>query len=106
MALWAILTALDRRSVTAAPLHAFTAPAAGTGKTLLVDIVAHARDRPQMPVICQGAHGNEEELEKRLGAALLAGDAVISIDNCERPLRAPSCARPSPSSASTFGCSA
>jgi putative DNA primase/helicase len=28
----------------------------------------------------------EEELEKRLGAALLAGDVAISIDNCEHPL--------------------
>jgi putative DNA primase/helicase len=35
-----------------------------------------------MPVISQG-HG-EEELEKRLGAALLAGDTAISLDNCDR----------------------
>ena len=35
-------------------------------------------------MISQG--GSEEELEKRLGAALLAGDALISFDNCERPL--------------------
>jgi putative DNA primase/helicase len=40
-----------------------------------------------MPVISQGARSNEEELEKRLAAALLAGDAAISIDNCERPLQ-------------------
>ena len=25
-------------------------------------------------------------MEKRLGAALIAGDRIISIDNCERPL--------------------
>ncbi len=36
------------------------------------------------PVIAQGR--SEEELEKRLGAALLAGDASVSIDNCARPL--------------------
>ena len=29
---------------------------------------------------------SEEEFEKRLGAALLAGDPLISFDNCERPL--------------------
>ena len=29
---------------------------------------------------------SEEEFEKRLGAALLAGDPQISFDNCERPL--------------------
>ena len=37
-----------------------------------------------MPVIAQGR--TEEELEKRLGAALLAGDIAISIDNCDHPL--------------------
>ena len=39
-----------------------------------------ATGRP-MPVISQGH--NEEELEKRLGAALLAGDTAISLDNCD-----------------------
>jgi putative DNA primase/helicase len=29
----------------------------------------------------------EEEMEKRLGAAFIAGDLLISIDNCEQPLR-------------------
>jgi len=37
-----------------------------------------------MPVIAQGK--NEEELEKRLGAALLAGDTAVSIDNCDTTL--------------------
>jgi hypothetical protein len=37
-----------------------------------------------MPVIAQGK--SEEELEKRLGAALLAGDTAVSIDNCDRTL--------------------
>jgi putative DNA primase/helicase len=36
------------------------------------------------PVISQGR--TEEELEKRLGAALLAGDTAIALDNCEHPL--------------------
>ena len=40
VALSGILTALDRRSMATAPLHAFTAPVAGTGKSLLVDIIA------------------------------------------------------------------
>jgi len=38
----------------------------------------------EAPVIAQGK--TEEELEKRLGAALIAGDAIISFDNCERSL--------------------
>ena len=40
--------------------------------------------RQPMPVISQGR--TEEELEKRLGAALLAGDTAIALDNCEHPL--------------------
>jgi hypothetical protein len=35
-------------------------------------------------VIAQGK--TEEEMEKRLGAAFIAGDPLISIDNCESPL--------------------
>ena len=84
VALSAILTALDRRSMASAPLHAFTAPVAGTGKSLLVDVVAMIATGQLMSVIAQAR--TEEELEKRLGAALLAGDAVISIDNCDRTL--------------------
>jgi hypothetical protein len=84
VALSAILTALDRRAMATAPLHAFTAPAPGSGKSLLVDLAATLATGQLAPVIAQGR--SEEELEKRLGAALLAGDAVISIDNCEYPL--------------------
>jgi putative DNA primase/helicase len=77
----AIFTALDRRAMPTAPLHAYTAPSAGTGKSLLVDAIAMLATGRLMPVIAQGR--SEEEFEKRLGAALLAGDAVISIDNCD-----------------------
>jgi hypothetical protein len=68
-----------------APLHAFTAPSAGTGKSLLVDIASVLATGRLMPVISQGR--TEEELEKRLGAALLAGDPAISLDNCEHVLQ-------------------
>ncbi|CAO3416505.1 hypothetical protein [Azospirillum argentinense] len=84
VALSAILTALIRRSLPTAPLHGFSAPTAGSGKSLLVDIAALVATGRRVPVIAQGK--TEEEAEKRLGAALMAGDAVISIDNCERPL--------------------
>jgi hypothetical protein len=84
VALSAILTALDRRSMATAPLHAFTSPSAGTGKSLLVDVCAMLATGRLMPVISQGR--NEEELEKRLGAALLAGDTAISLDNCDHTL--------------------
>src|SRR5262249_14194784 len=68
-----------------APLHAFTAPLAGTGKSLLVDAIAVLAIGRLMPVIAQGR--TEEELEKRLGAALLHGDQLISIDNCDHELQ-------------------
>jgi hypothetical protein len=85
VAISAILTTLDRRAMATAPLHAFTAPAAGTEKSLLVDIAAMLATGRLMPVIAQGR--NEEELEKRVGAALLAGDPAISLDNCEHVLQ-------------------
>ena len=75
----------SRRAMATAPLHAFTAPVQGSGKSLLVDIVAMLVVGQPAPVIAQGR--TEEELEKRLGAALLSGDAIISIDNCEHPLQ-------------------
>jgi hypothetical protein len=84
VALSAILTTLDRHAMANAPLHAFTSPAAGTGKSLLVDVAAILATGRRMPVISPGQ--TEEELEKRLGAALLAGDVAISLDNCEHPL--------------------
>jgi putative DNA primase/helicase len=83
--LGAMLTALDRRSMSTAPLHAFTAPVQGSGKSLLVDIAAALTTGQPAPVISQGR--SEEELEKRLGAALIQGDAIISIDNCEYSLQ-------------------
>jgi hypothetical protein len=84
VALSAILTALVRRSLPTAPLHGFNAPTAGTGKSMLVDLVSLIATARPAPVIAQGK--SEEEMEKRLGAALIAGDVLIAIDNCEEPL--------------------
>lgn len=84
VALSAILTALIRRSLPTAPLHGFNAPTAGTGKSMLVDLASIIATARPAPVIAQGK--SEEEMEKRLGAALIAGDVLIAIDNCEEPL--------------------
>jgi hypothetical protein len=84
VALSAILTTLIRRSLPTAPLHGFNAPTAGTGKSMLVDIASLIATSRPAPVIAQGK--TEEEMEKRLGAALIAGDVLIAIDNCEEPL--------------------
>jgi hypothetical protein len=66
-------------------LHAFTAPVFGSGKSMLVDLAALLATGNPAPVIAQGR--SEEETEKRLGAAFIAGDAVVSLDNCDLALQ-------------------
>jgi putative DNA primase/helicase len=84
VALSAILTSLIRPSLRSAPLHAFAAPTAGSGKSLLVDIASMISAGHETPVMAQGR--TAEEFEKRLNAAFIAGDATIAIDNCEQAL--------------------
>jgi hypothetical protein len=79
-----ILTACVRRSLRTAPMHAFTAPVPGSGKSMLVDLASLIATGRDASVISQGK--TEEELEKRLGALLLAGDLIIAIDNCAHPV--------------------
>jgi hypothetical protein len=84
VALSLFLTALCRRALDHAPLHAITAPAAGTGKSLLVDLASILLSAHDAPVMSPGK--SEEEAEKRIGAALLSGDAIVAFDNCTAPL--------------------
>lgn len=83
-ALSAILTACVRHALRSAPLHAFEAPRAGSGKSLLADAVS---------LIATGATATvmtftpePEELRKRILAILMQGDSVINLDNIEGPL--------------------
>jgi len=84
VALSAFLTACIRRSLPTAPLHGFSAPTPGSGKSLLVDLACLIAAGREAGVLSQGR--TAEELEKRLGALLLAGEPVIAIDNCDEPL--------------------
>jgi putative DNA primase/helicase len=84
VAISAILTSLIRPSLPSAPLHAFTAPTFGSGKSLLMDVASMIATGHETPVMAQGR--TAEEFEKRLAAAFIAGDATIVIDNCEQPL--------------------
>jgi putative DNA primase/helicase len=68
-----------RGAVGMVPLHAMTAPTAGTGKSHLVDLASAIITGRICPVATAGR--NEEETEKRLGGLLLAGFPIISIDN-------------------------
>jgi putative DNA primase/helicase len=84
VALSAILTASVRRSLTTAPLHAFSAPTAGTGKSKLADVACViATGFKASPI---GQRTGEDELEKALGAKLITGAPFIAIDNCTQPL--------------------
>ena len=84
VALSLLLTALCRRALDHAPLHSVTAPTAGTGKSMLIDLASILTSGHDAPVMAPGK--NEEEAEKRLGAALLAGDAIVAFDNCTTAL--------------------
>jgi putative DNA primase/helicase len=83
VALSGILTAINRRSLPTAPAHCFTAPVAGSGKSMTVDIASEIADGRRAAVMSLGR--TDEEAEKRLGSALIAGDSIISIDNIDRP---------------------
>lgn len=79
VALSALITPVVRGAFSVAPLHASTAPSAGTGKSFLFDISAAIAIGQPCPVLSAGK--SEEETEKRLGAALIAGQPIINIDN-------------------------
>ena len=80
-----VLTSVLRRMLPAAPMFAITAPTPGTGKTLLCETLAILATDRRASVLSLGH--DDAETEKRLTGVLLAGDAVISIDNIERPLK-------------------
>jgi len=85
VALSAMLTGLVRRSLCTAPLHAFDAPTAGTGKSLLAETIGIIVTGHCPAAISQGKSAEEDE--KRFATLLRAGDPVLLIDNCERPLQ-------------------
>lgn len=79
VALSALITPVVRGAMPVAPMHAITAPVAGSGKSFIIDLSSTLVTGDRAPVIAAGR--NEEETEKRLGSALLAGLPIISIDN-------------------------
>src|SRR5690606_18202855 len=84
VALAAVMTALVRRMFSAAPLFAIDAPTAGSGKSLLSEIICIIATGHKPAMMSQGK--SDEENEKRLSSVLMAGDPVIVIDNCDRPI--------------------
>ena len=78
-ALSAIITPVVRGAFPVVPMHVADAPRAGTGKSYLFNTVSVIATGQMMPVITAG--GSEDELEKRLGSAVLAGQSLVTIDN-------------------------
>jgi putative DNA primase/helicase len=79
-----MITSVCRMALSSAPMHAASAPAAGSGKSFLIDVTSVLRTGREAAPIAQGK--TAEEFEKRLGAILLEGDGCVAIDNCETPL--------------------
>jgi putative DNA primase/helicase len=73
------ITPIVRPALTCAPMHAATAPTPGTGKSYLWDTAAAIYIGDYMPIF--GTGPNVEELEKRLGIKMMAGETIYSIDN-------------------------
>lgn len=84
VALALALTALVRRSLPSAPLGGITAPAMGTGKTLLADCISILATGISAPAMKYA--DTDEEATKTMLAILAEGDQVVLIDNVERPL--------------------
>ena len=79
VALSALITPVVRGAFSVTPMHASRAPTPGSGKSFLWDVTSAISTGQPMPVMSAGE--NTAETEKRLGAALRAGQPLISIDN-------------------------
>ena len=81
----ALLTTVARRAFDFAPMHTFESPVAGTGKSLLTDIVSiiATGDRANVLAITE----EPKEFDKLLSAELMLGRSLIAIDNCNEPLK-------------------
>ncbi|RWO55391.1 hypothetical protein [Mesorhizobium sp.] len=87
VALSAMITSVCRGAIPMAPMHAMSAPEPGSGKSYLFDICAAIATGKPCPVISPGRNG--DETEKRLGAVVLAGQPVVSLDNVVGLLSSP-----------------
>lgn len=79
VALSAMITPIIRGACSVVPMHVISAPTPGTGKSYLLDTISYIALGQPCPIMAAGK--TEEETEKRLGAALLSGQSIISIDN-------------------------
>lgn len=85
VAISAIFSAVVRPAISKSPMHVFTAPVMGSGKSLLADVAAYVATGNPAPVMEHPR--DQDEFGKRLAAALLAGEPIINIDNITFVLR-------------------
>lgn len=74
-----LITPVCRGIIPLAPMHAVTAPTPGSGKSYLSRLASLIATGAPCPVIPPAKE--EDEFEKRLTAAMLAGTSIISLDN-------------------------
>jgi putative DNA primase/helicase len=84
VSLSALMTALLRGSLPTSPVYLVRADTPGVGKSYLIDTVSMIATGGLCPVVT--ASRNAEETEKRLGAILLSGSPIVSLDNMTRDL--------------------
>jgi hypothetical protein len=84
IALAGLLTALLRGSLPTSPVFLVRAGAPGTGKSYLVDVISTIATGRLCPVITSSP--SREETEKRIGAVLLSGSPIVSLDNVTHDL--------------------
>ncbi|WP_198380885.1 hypothetical protein [Roseomonas sp. KE2513] len=79
VALSGCITPVVRGAMSIAPMHAFRASTAGTGKSYMVDVASAIATGRLCPVTSVAPE--EAETEKRLTGLLLSGFPVVSLDN-------------------------
>lgn len=79
VAIAAILTSVSRLCYDCAPLIALSAPTAGTGKSLLADLIAIIATGAPAPAISQSR--DPEEMRKLILTLLLESSQVAMVDN-------------------------
>jgi hypothetical protein len=79
VALSALIAPVLRGMLPRAPIHAITAPTAGTGKSFLLDLGSIVATG--FPCAVQSVGRDDAETEKRLVGSILAGRPIICLDN-------------------------
>lgn len=89
VALSMLLTPVARGACIAVPLHGIRATAAGSGKSFLADVASAILTGCPCPAAAVDERA--DETDKRLGAMLMAGFPLISLDNINGAFRSDLC---------------